>query len=348
MAAAVESIDTAASRLAAHPHDHGWRDLYLLVAHGLAGDPPRAPQLANILTSTQRQRPNLSATHLVTLLGIAVKTTAGPGYADLVGTDPAQRRLNLLEQCLHDHRQAIEELLLQRQNSYTAARRFLLPQLLLSARFTSNRHPARVADLGTGLGILPRQLNCPDLFDRYAADLAWPEGVPPHYRPIPLEARYAIDRAPCPDLGWVHACHGPSAYYQQRYAELRDILNHPMVRAATVSHHELDLTDQTELRRFLTTNRINAVNLSYVLYQLTAEQRTQILNTIADSLAPPGLIIITEPTGGDLTQAGCTTTIQDHITTRPRPVCKLSDGHFRGAVTPLGAYHELGLGQDAT
>ena len=45
-------------------------------------------------------------------------------------------------------------------NSFTGARRFLLPQVLI-AHFARRRglREVRFLDLGTGLGVLPRQLN---------------------------------------------------------------------------------------------------------------------------------------------------------------------------------------------
>lgn len=110
-----ESLGAAARRLSQHPHDHGWRDLYRLIAAGLAAPDPAAPEpealdptapdpaataapaLARVLRHARAGRPASSDVHLVTLLGIAVRSVAGARFGELVGDAPMAARLAVLE-----------------------------------------------------------------------------------------------------------------------------------------------------------------------------------------------------------------------------------------------------------
>lgn len=167
-----------------------------------------------------------------------------------------------------------------RQNSFTATRRFLVPQILLSAYFSSGPHaPVRFADIGTGLGILPRQLDCPEMFQRFTDDLAWPDGRPRFHR-VPVTARFGLDRGSMPDLAWVHACYGRSDHYADLYQELVRAVRTPGVRDAHVAYVEADLVDTGSLARFLRQNKINVMTLSYILYELAPATRTRVLQTL--------------------------------------------------------------------
>jgi hypothetical protein len=334
----VNEVQAAASKLGQHPHDHGWRELYRLFAYGLAQE-TAAPQLADAVATAQVRHPSQSAVHLVTLLGIAVNAVAGRAIPDLLSDRPPAGRLAALEVLLRRHRPEIDQILAQRQNSFTAPRRFLVPQVLLAAYFAKQDHPARFADLGTGLGILPRQLNSKTLFERFSDDLAWPDGYPVYQR-IPLEARYGVDRGPFPDLAWVRSCYGPSAYYTAQFHELIENRALPEIEQAEVRYQELDLTDTRSLCRFIAEHGINAANLCYTLYEIEPPKRAAIVDAVAETLSEPGLMIVTEP-HGDLTQPGCTVTVQDRARPVPRPLCAISDGHFRGLVTPLAGYREF-------
>jgi hypothetical protein len=334
----VNTIQAAARKLGQHPQDHGWRELYRLFAYGL-DRPAAAPHLTDLAATARARHPERSAVHLVTLLGIAVNLLGGQVVNDLVGDRPPAERLAALEDLLRGHRRVIDDLLARRQNSFTGARRFLVPQVLLAAYFAKQDRPARFADLGTGLGVLPRQLNVKPLFERFTYDLAWPDGYPV-FQPIPLEARYGVNRGPFPDLGWVRSCYGPSAYYTEQFHELIEVVGLSEVAMADVRYHELDLTDLPALRRFITEHRINAANLCYTLYEVEPPKRTAIIDTVAGALAEPGLLIVTEP-HGDLTLPGCTVIVQDRARQVPRPLCAVSDGHFRGRITPLAGYREF-------
>lgn len=341
---AVAAFQAAARRLGDHPQDHGWRELYRLFAAGLAGG--QAPRLAAVVSAARSARPDSGDEHLVTLVGIALRLVADAAFPGLTGSHPVETRLATLERLLATHGDRIVWLVTQRQNSFTSPRRFLVSQLLLARYFNVHQRPARVADLGTGLGVLPRQLNSARVFTRFASDLQWPDGVPP-FRPIPLQRRYGVDRGPLPDLDWVRACYGPSAYYDERFQELLEVLALPEVAGAEVELVELDFTDPAALREFLTEHRINAVNLCYTLYEIPPPERGRVLSVLRDTLPTPGLIIVTEP-NQDLARSGCVVSVHD--TTQPaipwQPVCTVSDGHFRGGrVERLAGYHEfLGLG----
>lgn len=333
----VDAAATAAVRLGDHPQDHGWRELYRLFAHGLETD---APRLTEAVLAHQQARPVDSASHRLTVLGIALKTVSGSFDHLIDAHQPVDGRLAALEAALGEHAAELRRIVTSRQNSFTAARRFLVPQVLLGAYFArSGAQTVRFADLGTGLGIMPRQLNCEALFDRFAADLAWPGGTPA-FRWIPLACRFAVDRGPMPDLSWVRACHGRSAYYTGLYRELVTVLETPEVADADVRFADVDLLDRRALSTFVRHHGINAVNLCYTLYQLAPERRADVIDTLRGALRSPGVIIVTEP-HAELTQPGCAVTVFEEKTPSPRLVCSVSDGHFRGSVLPGEDFHSF-------
>jgi hypothetical protein len=102
---------------------------------------------------------------LLTLLGIALKEIAPGPFESIVTGSSANARLAVLEKTLDHYKAEISKIIRTRQNSFTSARRFLVPQVILSAYFAQqDGQEARFADFGTGLGILPRQLNSPEQF----------------------------------------------------------------------------------------------------------------------------------------------------------------------------------------
>lgn len=335
---AVAEFQAAARRLGDHPQDHGWRELYRLFAAGLASD--QAPELAELVaTAASARTSGTSPTHLVTMVGIAVRALGEPETATVLAAGPTGPRLRALERLLARHRATVRELVIHRHNSFTGVRRFLIPQILLSAYYACHDTPVRLADLGTGLGIMPRQLNSRTLFQRFAPELVWPDRQPV-FHPIRFGQRHGVDRPPLPDLDWVRTCYGHSAYYEAQYRELVDTLAVPEVAAADVRYHAVDLADQDALARFITEHRINTAVLCYSLYQFRPPERAAVLETLAATLDDPGLILVIEPTD-DLTRPGCLVTVQDHKQPWPRPVCTVSDGHFRGRVTLAAGYQEF-------
>jgi hypothetical protein len=333
----VSEAELAAERLGGHPQDHGWRELYRLFAHGLKA---AAPELTRTIVDFRESRPTCSYSHVIVLLGIAVKETRPEAFERLTARSPANGRLDLLEMLLQHNRSRIERILSMRQNSFTAARRFLIPQIVLGAYFDgTDSVEVNFADLGTGLGLLPRQLNSRTVFEAFGGGLSW-LGRTPAFRTIPLRRRLGVDRGPLPDLRWVHACYGASEYYARLYDELVFTLNVPEVRSSAVHYEELDLLDAEALGSFLRRHRVNAVNLSYVLYELEAGIRNEVVDTVRRALDPPRLVIVTEPRD-ELTAQGCTVTHYDDATGSPQAVCAVSDGHFRGEVSPLADYEYL-------
>lgn len=328
-------ISATAHRMGSHPQDHGWRELYRLFAHGLDH---AAPHLTRVVTGHLSARPASSHSHVITMLGIAVKYTLGDSFDLLASAADVQTRLAVLEQGLARHHAQVSRILNRRQNSFTAARRFLVPQVLLGAYFAANGspQPVNLADLGTGLGIMPRQLNSRTLYDLFSPNLAWPGGAPP-FRAIPLAHRFGLDRGPMPDRAWVAACYGSSAYYADLYRELLFTLSLPEVRDTTVHYEELDLLDRQALTRFVRARHINAVNLCYVLYQLAPDARTQIIDTLRAALDAPGVILTADPPD-DMARPGCVVRLYQEASSAPLRVCAVSDGHFRGHVVPLDDY----------
>lgn len=320
----------AAERLSAHPQDHGWKAIYSLFAQGFRQS---SPALVDIALRFHALPPDDSATHGITLLGIALKAAVPDVVDRLSAIDGPSQRLRALEGLLALHRPMIRQVMGQRHNSFTGARRFLVPQVLLGAYFaTLGNDDVNFADLGTGLGILPRQLNCGRSFNRFRDDLTW-SGKVPEFVPIPLARRFGVDRGTLPDLAWVRTCYGPSAYYGRMLDELTSTLEAVETPAGAVAYRELDILDRERLSAFLKQERINAVNLSYVLYELAPAVRESVVDTIVNSLRYPGLVIIMEPLG-ELGSPGCAVTVYDHRR-RPLRILAVSDGHFRGEVTEL-------------
>lgn len=328
----LEQAQAAAARLGRHPQDHGWRELYRLFAAALQ---ERAPAFSTAVTQAAAARPESGDTHLVTVIGIALKSLCPHTLDALTGPAPMAERIDRLEAVAVEHGTAIAALAASRQNSFTGARRFLVPQVLLAAM--SAQLPegvaVRLCDLGTGLGVLPRQLDAPELFDSFAPDLVWPQGIP-EYRPIGLAARHAIDRRPLPDIDWVASCYGKSSYYRVIFAELVESLAHPQVRSAPVSFAEVDLLDADALHRYIAGHRINTVTISYALYQLAPPHRRQVLDVLSHSLDSPGIMVVIEPEQA-LSAQGCSVSVTEAASGRCWRVLHVSDGHFKGQVTPL-------------
>jgi hypothetical protein len=277
---------------------------------------------------------------LLALLGIALKV-ADPGSFEEFSVDrPVERRLGALEHVIEERRSQIGAIISQRQNSFTAARRFLLPQVILGAYFSARpEYDATFADLGTGLGILPRQLDSPQQYESFARDLIWPNGTPA-FRKISLAARLGVDRDPLPDLSWVHACYGSSQYYARLYDELLDVLQAPEVAAADARFEGLDILDVDALAEFIERHRVNAANLSYVLYELDRRERAAVIDLIVARLLPPGVLIVSEP-HNELHGQGTVVELYHDGDPKPQTICFVSDGHFKGYVIPLDDYDQF-------
>lgn len=331
----IADAHSAARNLGDHPQDHGWRELYRLFAYGLERE---VPELGDMIVTFRKERSECSFTHLLTLLGIAVKEVVPESFDALIDTvPPPSQRLDALETTLREKGREIAGILALRQNSFTAARRFLIVQIILGAYFqvTPSRR-VNFADLGTGLGILPRQLNSWQLFERFTRDLRW-NGKQPSFLPIPLAARFGVERGPRPDLRWVRACHGATDYYAELYRELEISLSTPGVATVDVSYSEFDILELEKLASFVHRHRINAVNLSYVLYEIEPDRRDHIIDVLREAMHSPKIIIVTEPVA-ELAKPGCTVTLHDESRSTPQRLCTVSDGHFKGSVSPLEDY----------
>jgi hypothetical protein len=290
-----------------------------------------------VLVDSYYYRP-ISATHLLTLLGIALKLELPEAFADLITDGPYDPRLAFLESCLAENPRLLDSVLQNRQNSFTCARRFLLPQIILSSFFLPGKSAGiRFADLGTGLGILPRQLNSRALYERFSPDLGWPGGIP-EFRELPLACAFGVDRGPLPDLNWVSACYGQSDYYSDLLAELQLTLRDSAVQGARVESMAVDLMNTEALADFLQSNRINAANISYVLYEMPEQTREAILRAVVNNLDPPGILIVTEPCE-ELHRQGCVVELYQQGRIEPMSLCFVSDGHFIGHVIPLDDYN---------
>jgi len=322
---------------------HGWslfHESLSEVAESAAGG-----GLDRVLSAMWRQRPDISDAHAITLLGIAVRQLAlqDGGPADVFRAElSASRRAPALARALSERAPDVLRLMENHSNSYTGARRFLVPQLVIGA-FAAARdvREVRLLDLGTSVGLLPRQLNNTVIYDRFAADLRW-HPAPPPFRTIPLGHVGGVDRPPLPTLAWVRACHGPSDYYERRFEEVRWSLE--QAAGTEVELRPLDLLDLTAVEEFLRARRINVVTCNFVLYQYAEDVRLQVVEAVTRALGSPGVLLSMEPSHA-LTRMGCVVRAYRDGDTRPLHVADVSDGHFMGTVTVRDGMAEL-LGQE--
>jgi hypothetical protein len=340
MASLVRSVPQTLSGLRQHPQDHGWRAFFeavdILVQY-------KSEPLHRILSVSINARPNASASLIITLLGASIKrvTDSHPQLATLLESPGLLREdPTTLESIIVQYEDMILETLLTRQNSFTGTRRFLVPQTIFSRYFARQATDSiNFLDVGTGLGILPRQLNSPDAFDRFSAGLEWPFGIAP-YRPLPLAKRYGIDKPPLPDLDWVHHCYGPSSYYDRLFNELLWILELPEVAQSKASMIALDALDAEKLGAFIRDRHIRAAHCGFVLYQYEQATRDAVIASIVENLAQPGLLISMEPRG-DLTQQGCHIRLFQAGRLDAVRFAVATDSHLVGRILPDQDYEEF-------
>ncbi|WP_328472976.1 hypothetical protein OHA21_11305 [Actinoplanes sp. NBC_00393] len=317
-----------------HPHDHGWHPFYavldsLFAAEEKAGHGP----LTRITETCYENRPSLTVSHFVTLLCIALKEMSGDWRNAPVfdRTLPVEQRAEVLRDEIDDNRKTILERVLTRQNSFSSARRFLIPQVLISHFAARTRMSVRLADLGTGAGLLPRQLNSRSNYERFAPGLTW-QGWEPSFVEVDYAERWGVDRTPVEDKAWIRHCYGPSAYYDERYEELAWAFDQPEVLDAKLHMADVDLLGPDKLARFLRENRFNVVTCSFVLYQYEQAARETIIAAVVGALPPQGLFVSLEPTG-DLLTPGAAIRAYHPGDATPLDIGEVSDGHCIGKVT---------------
>jgi len=327
------AVRSALDALRLHPQNHGWLGLYEVLesrfaAEAAEGDGP----LHRIIRECDEKRPNLSTSHLVTLLCIAVKGLYGDWRESPVfdGRVSLAEKSDLLATTLTKDEKVVKDQVLTRQNSFSSARRFLVPQVLIS--YFARRHdmPVRLADLGTGAGLMPRQLGSRTNFDRFAPDLTW-DGWKPEFVDVPYELRWGVDRPPVEDRSWIRQCYGPSGYYDERYAELDWAFDQPDVKAAAMTSSALDLLEPDSITEFIGAHEFNVVTCSFVLYQYSEDDRRAVAKAVANALPEPGLFVSFEPAGDLYTPGG---SIRIYLPGNPMPVefGQASDGHCMGHV----------------
>ncbi|WP_075731057.1 DUF2332 family protein [Streptomyces acidiscabies] len=337
-----QALLTALADMRRHEQgSHGWSLFHECLS--AVADSRSCEGLDHVLSAMWRRRPYISDAHAITLLGIAVRQLAlRGGYpADVFRPDlPASHRVSALAWTLSERTRELLRLMEDHSNSYTGARRFLLPQLVVGAfaAFHGVRE-VRLLDLGTSIGLLPRQLNNKVIYDRFAADLRW-RPAPPPFRVIPLEYVGGVDRPPLPTLEWVRACHGPSDYYERRFEEVRWSLEQARSTGTEVDLRALDMLDLAALEAFLRDHRINVVTCSFVLYQYAGPVRAQVVDTVTRALGSPGMLLSMEPRHA-LARMGSVVYAYRDDSTLPLHVADVSDGHFVGTVTVHDGLAEL-------
>ncbi|MEU6916682.1 hypothetical protein [Streptomyces olindensis] len=329
-----ESLREALADMCHHQQgNHGWSAFHECLREVAASG--RSAGLDRLLSALWRRRPDISDAHAITLLGIAVRhlVTHDGRHTEALDTElPLARRVPALARLLEERCDALAHLMDRHSNSYTGARRFLLPQLVIGA-FVASRSVRRVRllDLGTSIGLLPRQLNNEVIFSRFAGDLRWHPAAPP-FRRIPLELACGVDRPPLPTLDWVRTCHGPSDYYEQRFEEVLWSLDQSKAAEQEVLLRPLDILDRAGLADILTSLRINVVTCNFVLYQYGDEIKRRLVDTVMSALDAPGLMLVMEPSHA-LARMGCTVQAYLDGSTEPLHVADVSDAHFLGEVT---------------
>jgi len=323
------SVDAIAAHRQGH---HGWaaahRAIGRLLADGLE-------ELERLLATTWVARPDISDAHLLTLLGVAIRDIAmrDPVAAGVFQDDlDDSARAELLREVVRQYEMDLARALRDRSNSFTGARRFVVPQLLVGAFAANLALPeVRLVDLGTGLGLLPRQLNNRAVFDRFAPDLSWDRATPA-YRPIPLTLRCGVDTFPLPTLDWVRACYGNSRYYEDRFGELLWSLEQTRDTAQDVVTHVLDMLELRQMAEFLSTYRFNVATCNFALFQHDQNTRRMIVNCVVSRLQRPGLLLTMDPSHG-LTSPGASVT--GYLAGDPTELrlAEISDAHFIGTVT---------------
>ncbi|MEV0636586.1 hypothetical protein AB0I77_16795 [Streptomyces sp. NPDC050619] len=329
-----ESLRTALADMCHHQQgNHGWSAFHECL--GGVAENGVSSGLDQLLSTLWGKRPYITDAHTITLLGIAVRhllaDEGGPAEVFDPGL-PLTRRVPALARLLAERGDALARIVESQSNSYTGARRFLLPQLVVGAFAEAHGvRRVRLLDLGTSIGLLPRQLNNEVIFDRFAADLDWHPAAP-EFRRIPLEFVCGVDRPPLPTLDWVRTCHGPSDYYEQRFEEVVWSLEQSKAAEQDVLLQPLDLLDLPRLADFLRSFRINVVTCNFVLYQYGEDVRRQVVDTVVGALGAPGLLLVMEPSHA-LARMGCTVHAYRNGSSEPLHLADVSDGHFMGDVT---------------
>jgi hypothetical protein len=335
-----DSLVRALRAMAQHEQgNHGWAAFHESLAALASSSREADPVLAEVWHA----RPRISDPHLITLLGIALRTLAS-GNAErsevFRSASPLAERVGALVVMFRENGAELTDLLTGHSNSFTGARRFLLPQVLIGAFAKAHRIPeVRLLDIGTSIGLLPRQLNNEEVFRRFAPDLRW-KPVKPEYRRIPLGARLGVDAPPLPDLDWVRGCHGPSDYYEQRFEEVVWSLDRTSDVDGDVVIEALDVLDQRCLADFVRSHRVNVAVCSFVLYQYAEPVRQQIISTVVANLDRPGLLLSMEPSH-ELRRMGCVVRGYRSGSAEAVHLADVSDAHFIGEVTLRAGYFEL-------
>ncbi|WP_379035998.1 hypothetical protein [Paractinoplanes deccanensis] len=319
--------------LRSHPHKQGWQTFYGVLQTAFVDEEAAGRGILTHVTAVHHEsRPNATASHYVSLLCIALKGVIGD-WRDSPVLDESldmSQRVKLLTAAAEAGEDEILDIVLTKQNSFSGARRFLVPQIIVS--HFAHRHGIRVrlADLGTGAGLLPRQLNDRASFERFSPDLTW-ESWKPSFVEVDYEQRWGLDRTSPKEVDWFRQCYGPSAYYDDRYAELVWAFEQEAVKGAALHTENLDLLDAEAVARFVHEHQINVVTCSFVLYQWNPAVRKDVINAVVGSLRAPGLFVSLEPTG-DLLTPGASIRVYLPGDSSPIEVGTVSDGHCIGTV----------------
>ncbi|WP_433511788.1 hypothetical protein ACQP2T_49715 [Nonomuraea sp. CA-143628] len=310
---------------------HGWSLLHQALDDLLS---TKDAIFCRLLNAVWAARPDISDAHLVTLIGAAVRQIAQRERETAVLFDSSRdvaTRLDILRQLVMQNEAELGKQICGRSNSFTGARRFLAPQLIIGGFAAEHQiDEVRFLDLGTGLGILPRQLNNEVVYNRFAKDLVW-DPWEPEYRVIPLTVRYGVDAPPLPNMDWVRACYGPSRYYEERFQELMWSFEQTAGVESDVLIRELDMLDLPRLADFILTNQFNVVTCNFALFQYAQSVQEAVERCVVQNMASPGLFLTMNPSHA-LLRPGCQVRGRLVGNTSELQLADASDAHLIGTI----------------
>ncbi|MEW8048833.1 MAG: hypothetical protein AB2809_00530 [Candidatus Thiodiazotropha sp.] len=290
-----------------------------------------------LLEACESNKHHSTTFHSLTVIGMGCKylvDSLGFDEYQAIFDDASDPKPELLNSFLKENLERVTELVINGNNSFTSARRFILPQILFSRFFSQKSVSVNFADLGTGGGALPKELNNKVLYDKYNKDLIWPGKATYPFMPLNLEKAYGIEKNF--NAAWVRSCFANSNYYDQLYSDFQDANNSS--HDHEVNYVELDALESTALSDFLTQNRINAITCNFMLYQYKNTYKKKIIDAVLSNLSAPYIFLIVDPFE-DYAVPGCSVGmyVSEHM--EYLNFARISDSHYKGDITPDSDYY---------
>lgn len=155
--------------------------------------------------------------------------------------------------------------------------------------------PIRVADIGCSLGIaLPIMSEEPKVLGKPDGDVHFNHG----YHPLTIEQGYLVDKEMILDqksIEWIFAC----MFYPNENEKLKEVADlyskfHPKKDIEKFSVLDGKNGDARNLDTYVRLNTLDAVIINTTLYQLSNEERSELLAAVHKCLKPEGIVIISD------------------------------------------------------